>query len=110
MPLHNTLNWGAFRPPGAAGPAAAAAYGAAFRASRSLPVEGPGRIYFAAVKRLGEVVRDRSLCKPAPPILQQHFQRRRELPEHLTAGPAGGTASDGPARDRDRREAPPSLP
>src|SRR5438093_12791079 len=78
-------------------------------ASLNLPVEDPGRVYFAAVKWLGEVVRDPSLCKPAAPILQQHFQRRRELPEDLTAGAAGRTPSVGPARDRDRRETPPSL-
>src|SRR5213594_1088764 len=78
-------------------------------ASPSLPVEGLVWVYFAAVKRLGQVVRDPSLCKPAAPVLQQHLQRRRELPEYLTAGAAGGTAFVGPARDRDRREAPPSL-
>src|SRR2546422_11087541 len=76
-------------------------------ASLRLPVEGPIRVYFAAIKWLGEVVRDPSLCKPAAPVLQQHFQRRRELPEHLTADPAGGTAPVGPARDRDRLEPPP---
>src|SRR2546428_2920881 len=78
-------------------------------ASLRLPVEGPIRVYFAAIKWLGEVVRDPSLCKPAAPVLQQHFQRRGELPEYLTAGAAGGTASLGPPRDRDRPEAPPPF-
>src|SRR2546427_11730011 len=87
-------------------------FGAPWRmpASLSLPVEGPIRVYFAAIKWLGEVVRDPSLCKPAAPVLQQHFQRRRELPENLTAGAAGGPASVGPAPDRDRPAAPPPLP
>src|SRR5438445_7565361 len=78
-------------------------------ASLRLPVEGPIRVYFAAIKWLGEVVRDPSLCKPAAPVLQQHFQRRGELPEYLTAGAAGGPASVGPARHRDRSEAPPPF-
>src|SRR5438876_6334600 len=78
-------------------------------ASPSLPVEGPGRVYFAAIKWLGEVVRDPSLCKPAAPVLHQYFERRRELPEDLTAGAAGGTATVGPARDRDRPEPPPAF-
>src|SRR2546427_8174109 len=76
---------------------------------RSFPVEGLIGVSFAAIKWLGKVVRDPSLCNPAAPVLQQHFQRRRELPEYLTAGAAGGTASVGPARDRDRLEAPPPF-
>src|SRR5437016_9084197 len=67
----------------ASGPAADAASRAAFRASLCLPVEGPIRVYLAAIKWLGEVVRDPSLCEPAAPVLQQHFQRRGELPEYL---------------------------
>src|SRR2546425_12383025 len=76
-------------------------------ASLRLPVEGPIRVYFAAIKWLGEVVRDPSLCKPTAPVLQQHFQRRGELPGYLTAGAAGGTASVCPPRDRARLRAPP---
>src|SRR2546426_12449023 len=93
------------------GPRSCRACGTPYRipASLRLPVEGPIRVYFAAIKWLGEVVRDPSLCKPAAPVLQQHFQRRRELPEYLTAGAAGGTASVGPARDRDRLEATPPF-
>src|SRR5437016_13884388 len=78
-------------------------------ASPSLPVEGPIRVYFAAIKWLGEVLRDPSLCKPAAPVLHHHIQRRRELPEDLTAGAAGGTATVGPARDRNRPEPPPAF-
>src|SRR2546428_8439319 len=78
-------------------------------ASPSLPVEGPIRVYFAAIKWLGEVVRDPSLCKPAAPVLQQHFQRRRELPDYLTAGAPGATGSVRPPRDRDVLEGPPPF-